>query len=278
MQIREEWNIGIPFFLPFRKGDPMVIDINCDMGESFGAYKIGEDEKIIAYITSANIACGFHAGDPLVMEKTVKLAKDHGVGVGAHPGFPDLLGYGRRMMETSPGEVKQYVLYQVGALAAFCRANRMALQHIKPHGALYNLAARDEKTAAEVIAAVQAYDPELILMVLAGSRLAEMAEKAGLKVAREVFPDRAYQSDGCLAPRSLPGSVVHDPEQVRRRVVKLITEGAMTSIDGREVPLRADTLCIHGDTPGAWELARTIREALDQAGISVQPLSRGLFA
>ena len=256
----------------------MSIDLNCDMGESFGAYKIGEDEKIISYITSANIACGFHAGDPLVMEKTVRLAKDHGVGVGAHPGFPDLLGYGRRNLETFPGEVKQYVLYQVGALAAFCRAHRLALQHIKPHGALYNLAARDENIAGEVIQAVQAYDPELILVVLSGSRLAEMAEKEGLKVAREVFPDRAYLADGRLAPRSLPGAVVHDPEQVRRRVVKLITAGVMTSIEGREITLRADTLCIHGDTPGAWELARTIRAALDEAGISVQPLSRGLFA
>ncbi|MBI5584301.1 MAG: 5-oxoprolinase subunit PxpA [Deltaproteobacteria bacterium] len=256
----------------------MFIDINCDMGESFGAYKIGEDEKIIEYITSANIACGFHAGDPVVMEKTVKLAKDHGVGVGAHPGFPDLLGYGRRMMETCPGEVQQYVLYQVGALAAFCRAHQVAMQHLKPHGALYNLAARDEKTAAEVIGAVQAYDPELILVVLAGSRLAELAEKEGLKIAREVFPDRAYLEDGRLAPRSLPGAVVHDPEQVRRRVVKLIAEGALTSIDGKEVPLQADTLCIHGDTPGAWKLAQTIREALDEAGISVAPLSRGLFA
>jgi UPF0271 protein len=256
----------------------MPIDINCDMGESFGAYKIGEDEKVISSITSANIACGFHAGDPLVMEKTVKLAKAHGVGVGAHPGFPDLLGYGRRMMETCPGEVKQYVLYQVGALAAFCRANRVALQHIKPHGALYNLAARNEVIAREIIQAVQAYDPELILVVLSGSPLAEMAEAAGLKVAREVFPDRAYLDDGCLAPRSLAGAVIHDEEEVRRRVVKLIATGKMTSIDGREVSLKADTLCIHGDTPGAWKLAGAIRQALDEAGIPVLPLAQGIFA
>jgi len=255
-----------------------TIDINCDMGESFGAYKIGEDEKIISYITSANIACGFHAGDPLVMAKTVQLARDHGVGVGAHPGFPDLLGYGRRMMETCPGEIKQYVLYQVGALAAFCRAHRVALQHIKPHGALYNLAARNERTASEIIQAVQAYDPELILVVLSGSRLAEMAESAGLQVAREVFPDRAYLDDGGLAPRSLPGAVIHDEGQVRQRVVRLLATGTMTSIDGREVPLRADTLCIHGDTPGAWKLAATLRAALEEAGIAVRSLGRGLFA
>ncbi len=256
----------------------MPVDINCDMGESFGAYKIGADEKIIQYITSANIACGFHAGDPLVMGKTVQLARDHGVGVGAHPGFPDLLGYGRRNLETLPGEVRHYVLYQVGALAAFCRASGVTLQHVKPHGALYNLAARDERIAAEVIEAVRAYDPTLILVVLSGSRLAEMAEAAGLQVAREVFPDRAYLEDGRLAPRSLPGAVIHEAEQVRRRVVKLIATGNMTSIEGREVPLRADTLCIHGDTPGAWQLAGTIREALEEAGISVLPLARGLFA
>lgn len=256
----------------------MPVDINCDMGESFGAYKIGADEKIIQYITSANIACGFHAGDPLVMGKTVQLARDHGVGVGAHPGFPDLLGYGRRNLETFPGEVKHYVLYQVGALAAFCRASGVPLQHVKPHGALYNLAARDERIAAEVIEAVLAYDPALILVVLSGSRLAEMAEAAGLQVAREVFPDRAYLEDGRLAPRSLPGAVIHEAEQVRRRVVKLIATGNMTSIEGREVSLRADTLCIHGDTPGGWKLAEIIRQALEEAGISVLPLARGLFA
>ena len=256
----------------------MVIDINCDMGESFGAYRIGEDEKIIEYITSANIACGYHAGDPQVMQKTVELARDHGVAVGAHPGFPDLLGYGRRTLETFPGEVKQYVLYQVGALSAFCRVNRVPLQHIKPHGALYNLAARDEKIAAEIIGALKGFDPALILIGLSGSRLLELAEAEGVLVAREVFPDRAYLDDGRLAPRSLPGAVIHDEEQVRRRVVKLIAEGIMTSIDGKEIRFPADTLCIHGDTPGAWRLARSIREALEEAGVSIQPLSRWLFA
>lgn len=256
----------------------MVIDINCDMGESFGAFTIGEDEKVIPYITSANIACGYHAGDPRVMEKTVRLARDHGVAVGAHPGFPDLLGFGRRTLETFPGEVKDYILYQVGALAAFCRAAGVEVQHVKPHGALYNLAAREERIAEEVITAIQDYDPTLILVVLSGSRLGELAQAEGLRVAREVFPDRAYLDDGRLAPRSLPGAVVHDETQVRRRVVKLIAEGTMTSIVGREVPLEADTLCVHGDTPGAWKLARLIREALDGAGLQVQSLSRGLFA
>ncbi|HSO71018.1 MAG TPA: 5-oxoprolinase subunit PxpA [Thermodesulfobacteriota bacterium] len=252
----------------------MSIDLNCDMGESFGAYKIGEDEKIISYISSANIACGYHAGDPLVMDRTVRLAREHGVAVGAHPGFPDLLGYGRRILETLPGEVRSYVLYQVGALDAFCRANKVKLQHIKPHGALYNLAAREENTAREIIEAVTAYNPELILVALSGSRLAEMAGSAGLKVAREVFPDRAYQADGRLAPRRLPGSVIHEVDQVRERVVRLITRGSMISIEGQEIELKADTLCLHGDTPGAWMLAKTIGEALEEAGITVQPLAK----
>lgn len=256
----------------------MPVDINCDMGEGFGAYQIGEDEKIIPYITSANIACGYHAGDPMVMERTVRLAKEHGVALGAHPGFPDLLGYGRRILETFPGEVRNYVLYQVGALAAFCRVNKIELQHVKPHGALYNLAARDEKTAGEIIEAVLAYDPGLILVALSGSRLAELAGAAGLKVAREVFPDRAYLADGRLAPRSLPGAVIHEVEEVRARVIRLFTRGTMTSIDGREIPLQADTLCIHGDTPGAWKLAKTIGEALREAGIPVQALRANLLS
>jgi len=255
----------------------MIIDINCDMGESFGVYRIGEDEKIIPYISSANIACGYHAGDPLVMDRTVQLAKEHGVAVGAHPGFPDLLGYGRRMLETFPGEIRRYVLYQVGALAAFCRVNQVKLQHVKPHGALYNLAARDENTAREIIEAVMAYDPELILVALSGSRLAELGGSAGLKVAREVFPDRAYLADGRLAPRRLPGSVIQEVEQVRERVVRLITRGTLISIEGQEIELKADTFCLHGDTPGAWLLAKTIGEALSEAGIPIQPLSQNLF-
>jgi 5-oxoprolinase (ATP-hydrolysing) subunit A len=256
----------------------MSVDINCDMGEGFGAYRIGEDEKIIAHVTSANIACGFHAGDPMVMERTVRLAAEHGVAVGAHPGFPDLMGYGRRHLATFTGEVKNYLLYQVGALAAFCRANRVALRHVKPHGALYNLAAGDEKTAREIIEAVLVYDPEVILVALSGSRLAELARAAGLNVAREVFPDRAYLADGRLAPRNLPGSVIQEVEAVRARVVRLFTRGTMTSIDGREIPLQADTLCIHGDTPGAWELAKTIGEALREAGIPVQALGQTLLS
>ncbi len=250
----------------------MRMDINCDMGESFGSYRIGDDEKIISYVTSANIACGYHAGDPGVMAKTVELAKQHQVAVGAHPGYPDLMGYGRRSMETFPGEITNYVLYQIGALSAFARAAGLDLQHVKPHGALYNQAAREERVAQEVIHAVQAYNPELILFVLAGSLCEEMAISAGLRVAREAFPDRAYLSSGQLAPRSMPGAVLHDPEIVRERVVKLATTGMLTSIEGKEMRFKADTLCIHGDTPGAWKLADGIRSALEENGIQILPV------
>ncbi|HOI95186.1 MAG TPA: 5-oxoprolinase subunit PxpA [Syntrophobacter fumaroxidans] len=247
----------------------MRTDINCDMGESFGSYRIGEDEKVMPCITSANVACGWHAGDPMIMARTLELAARHGVAVGAHPGYPDLLGYGRRNLETFPGEVRNYILYQIGALAAFAGAAGVKLQHVKPHGAMYNLAARDERTAKEVIEAVKAYDPGLILVTLAGSLCARMAADAGLRVAAEVFPDRAYLSTGQLAPRSMPGAVIHDPEQVKERVLRLVRTGMMTSIDGRDLALRADTLCVHGDNPGACLLAASIREALETSGVRV---------
>ncbi len=251
----------------------MQIDLNSDMGESFGAYTIGEDENIINYITSANIACGYHAGDPSVMAKTAALAKQHGVGVGAHPGYPDLAGFGRRNLQTFPGEIRNYILYQIGAMSAFAKAAGTSLQHVKPHGALYNFASENEGAAREIIEAVKSYDPDLILVVLSGSIVAQLAKQAGLKVAQEAFPDRAYLANGQLAPRKLPGSVIHDEAVVRERVVKLITTGKLISIDGKELSLKADTLCIHGDTPGAWKLAKTIRESLEKEGITVAPLS-----
>lgn len=252
----------------------MKIDINCDMGESFGAYRIGEDEKIIRYITSANIACAFHAGDPAVMEKTVKLARENGVAIGAHPGYPDLMGFGRRNLETFPGEIKRYVLYQVGAMAAFAAADGCRLQHVKPHGALYNYAARNEQAAAEIIEAVKAFDPGLVLFALAGSLCAEMAGASGLRVAREAFPDRAYTKEGQLAPRKLEGAVIHDPQKVHERVLKLVKTGKILSIEGEEIALEAETLCVHGDTPGAANLAGTIRETLEKAGITVTAFGR----
>lgn len=248
------------------------MDINCDMGESFGSYRIGDDDKIIDFITSANIACGYHAGDPCAMVKTVDLARRHRVSIGAHPGYPDLMGFGRRNMETFPEEVSNYILYQIGALSAFVRAAGVKMRHVKPHGALYNQAARDERIAGEVIHAVRSYDPELILFVLAGSLCEEMAIAAGLRVAREAFPDRAYLGSGQLAPRSMPGAVLHDPDRVRERVIKLATTGMLTSIEGKEMRFKADTLCIHGDTPGAWKLAAGIRAALEENGIQIIPV------
>ena len=250
----------------------MRTDINCDMGESFGSYRIGREVEVMPFITSANVACGWHAGDPMIMEHTLELAKKHGIGVGAHPGYPDLLGYGRRNLETFPGEIRNYILYQIGALDAFARAAGLKLQHVKPHGAMYNLAARDERAAGEVIAAVKAFDPELILVALAGSLCAQMAANAGLRVAREVFPDRAYLSNGQLAPRSMAGAVIHDPETVKERVFKLVKTGQMTSIDGHEITLEMDTLCVHGDNSGASQLVKTIRETLESSGIHVVPM------
>jgi UPF0271 protein len=251
----------------------MQIDINCDMGESFGAYTIGEDEKVIPFTTSANIACGCHAGDPMVIARTMELAKKQRVAVGAHPGYPDLLGYGRRNLETFPGEIKNYILYQIGAVMAFARASGLRLQHVKPHGALYNLAARDEKAAQEVIEAVSSFDSELILVMLSGSMGAKLAAAAGLKVAQEVFPDRAYLKDGRLAPRTLAGAVIHDIDLVKKRILKLISRGTITSIEGKEIDLKADTLCIHGDTPGAWKVARVIHRELKKSGIKIVSLA-----
>lgn len=253
----------------------MKIDINCDMGESFGAYRMGDDEKIMPFITSANVACGFHAGDPVVMAGTVRLAAAHNVAVGAHPGYADLVGFGRRNMETSPGEIKNLVLYQVGAMAAFTAASGVELQHVKLHGALYNYASADERAASEVIEAVKSFDPELWLFAPSGSMLVEMAKAKGMRVAREAFADRAYNGDGRLVSRKLQGSVIRDLRQVRERVVKLVKTGAVASIDGDDIALDADTLCIHGDTPGAWQIAKTVREALDGAGIRVVPFGRG---
>ena len=254
------------------KAELMRIDINCDMGESFGIYRIGDDEAVMPFISSANIACGWHAGDPGVMAETLRLAESHGVAIGAHPGYPDLPGFGRRNMETRAGEIKNYIIYQTGALSGFARERGVKLQHVKAHGALYNLAAKDERAANEVIAAVKVYHPDLILVTLAGSLCAEMALAAGLRVAGEAFPDRAYLSSGQLAPRTMEGAVIHDPDAVRLRALNLVKSGRLSSIDGKEIKLQADTLCIHGDTPGAWKLAGAIRETLGDAGIKVLPM------
>lgn len=250
-----------------------TFDFNCDMGESFGAWKMGLDAEVIKFVTSANIACGFHAGDPATMRKTVQLAEAHGVGIGAHPGFPDLQGFGRRNLAATPEEVRDDLVYQIGALQAFTRDKK--LQHVKPHGALYNMAVPGGDLARAIGEAVQQVDPSMILVVLAGSRWAEQAEKMGLRVAREAFADRALNADGTLVPRSKPGSVIHDTQQVIERSVRLVTEGTVVAITGEVVPVRADTLCLHGDTPDAVRLASALRAALEQAGVTLAPMARG---
>jgi len=254
----------------------MRIDLNCDMGESFGAYRIGMDEQVMEHITSANVACGFHAGDPLVMAATVKLAQEHGVGVGAHPGFPDLMGFGRRFMNCTPQEITAYVTYQVGALRAFCDAAGVKLAHVKPHGALYLTAVEDAEVARAVAEAVVAVDPELRYVALAGKKgetMRKLGESLGLKVVYEAFPDRAYTPEGTLVPRSQEGAVIHDPAQVAERALLMAKEGKVVAIDGSVIELEVQTLCVHGDNPSAVELVRSIRQGLEAEGIQVKPMT-----
>ncbi|MDK2925454.1 MAG: 5-oxoprolinase (ATP-hydrolyzing) subunit [Bacillota bacterium] len=249
------------------------VDLNSDVGESFGAYKLGLDAEVLKHVTSANIACGLHAGDPMVMAKTVALAAENGVGVGAHPGYPDLQGFGRRNMNLTPDEVKNFVIYQVGALAAFARAAGRPLQHVKAHGALYNMAAKDAKLARAIAEGVKAAAPDAILLALAGSEMVKAAREVGLKVAQEVFADRAYNPDGTLVPRSQPGSMIHDPEVAIPRAVRMVTEGKVTAITGEEISIQADSICVHGDNPEAIAFVARIRDAL-AAGVEVVPLAQ----
>ena len=250
------------------------IDLNCDMGESFGAFSIGADAEVMAHISSANVACGYHGGDPGVIRRTVRLAREAGVSVGAHPGFPDLAGFGRREMRLSPTEVEDMVLYQIGALAAIARSEGVGLRHVKAHGALYNMAARDGALADAIARATRAFDPALVLFGLPGSELLRAGREAGLAVAAEGFADRAYEPDGSLTPRSRFGSVIHDPQIVVARAVRMVTEGHVTATDGSEITMEVDTLCTHGDTPGAHELTRLLRAGLERAGVTIAPVSR----
>jgi len=252
------------------------IDINCDLGESYGRFKVGYDREVMPYITSANIACGFHAGDPMVMAQTVNSAKQHGVAVGAHPGYPDLMGFGRRAMELTTEEVKNYIIYQVGALQAFARVAGVDLQHIKPHGALYNMAAKDEALSKAIIEAIDSIDPKVILFAPSDSTTTKVAAEAGLRVAREVFADRAYSPDGSLVPRKTPGAVIEDPKVVTERAVKMIMEGTVVAVNSKVVELgEVHTICVHGDTLTAVELARSLRKGLMDSGIEVR--SAGTF-
>jgi 5-oxoprolinase (ATP-hydrolysing) subunit A len=236
----------------------MSIDLNCDLGESFGNYRLGADAEIMPFITSANIACGFHAGDPSVMQATVKLAKQHGVAVGAHPGWPDLQGFGRREMTVSPAEAETLVLYQIGALAGFTKAEGVELRHVKPHGALYNQAAIDAVLAGAIARAVKRFSVDLILVGLAGSELVKAGLALGLRVANEAFPDRAYNPDGTLMSRKLPGAVLENPQDVAANAVRLAKEG----IRFGEKVIIPETLCLHGDNAHAAENARLVREAI----------------
>lgn len=251
----------------------MRIDINCDMGESFGNYVYGADEEIVPHISSANIACGFHAGDPLVMSRTVALAKTYGVAIGAHPSFPDLLGFGRRELAATEDEIRAYVTYQVGALAAFARYHGVSLTHVKGHGAIYNMAAVQPKLAQAMAEGVALFDPELVFVGLAGSALIQAGRATGLAVAAEAFADRAYNADGTLVSRRLAGAVIHDPDAVAARVVRMARDGSVVAADGSVLQVDPDTICVHGDTPGAAILAAAIRRGLAAAGIEVGPLS-----
>ncbi len=246
------------------------IDFNCDMGESFGMYKMGLDEEVIKHITSANIACGFHAGDPNWMRTTVKLAEEHGVAIGAHPSFPDLNGFGRRAMNASALEVKNDVIYQMGALQAFTGAKR--LQHVKPHGAMYNMAVDDQDLATAICEAVLEVDSDIVLLALAGSQWISVAEDLGLRVGREIFADRALNTDGTLVSRTKEGSVIHDIQEVVDRSLRMVTEGKAVAISGEVIEVEADSLCLHGDTPGAVDMAQALKQALVAEDVEVTPL------
>lgn len=248
-----------------------AIDFNADIGESFASYNMGYDAQIVEHITSANIATGFHAGDPDVMATTVQLAELNDVRIGAHPAYPDLGGFGRRNMALSPSEVSNAVTYQVGALAAFASSRK--LQHVKPHGALYNTAAVDADVAAAIVDAVLNFDPTLIHVVLAGSVWEKVARDKGARVARECFADRAVEPDGTLVSRSKAGAVLHDVDEVAERSLKMAVERTVTAVDGSEIPFDADTICMHGDTPGAVEMARAVRERFRAAGVDVKPMA-----
>jgi len=246
-----------------------TIDLNCDMGESFGAYTIGADEAVMSSISSANIACGFHGGDPTVMRKTVAAAAKLGVAVGAHPGLPDLGGFGRRAMQVTPDEVYDLFIYQIGALLGFVRAAGVKLRHVKPHGALYNMAASQPALADAIARATRDVDSGLVLFGLAGSHLLKAAERAGIASASEAFADRNYLHDGALVPRSRPDALVHDVDEAVRRAVRMVEEGVVPDVEGEEIPIRADTICIHGDGPNAATLARALRAGLEAAEVEV---------
>lgn len=250
----------------------LKVDLNCDLGESFGRYKLGLDEEIIPLISSANVACGFHASDPVVMQNTIKMAKQSGIQVGAHPGFLDLMGFGRRNMDISPQEAKAYTKYQLGALYAFCKSENMEIQHVKPHGALYNMAGKNYDLAKAICEAIYEFDKNIILLGLSGSQLIKAGKDTGLRVAREVFADRAYEDDGSLRARSKEGAVITDENIAIDRVVKMVKENKVVSYSGKEIDIYADSICVHGDGVKALEFVKKIRERLSDEGVQILPL------
>lgn len=250
----------------------MIVDINSDLGESFGNYKIGNDAEMMKYISSANIACGFHAGDPLVIENTIKLALRNNVAIGAHPGYPDLQGFGRRSMNLISNEIRAIVFYQVAALKSMTEALGGKLQHVKAHGALYNDAAVNEEISTAIAEAILQIDPELIFMGLANSKMLEVAKNLGLKTASEVFADRAYTKAGTLVSRSLPNAIIHDANICNERVLKMIKENKVTEIEGSEINIYAETICIHGDNPSAIGMAQSLKHHLEINGITIKTL------
>ena len=250
------------------------IDINCDMGESFGAYGLGRDPEVMDYISSANIACGLHAGDPMVMERTVRLAKEKGVAVGAHPGYPDLLGFGRRHMDCSLEEIENFTLYQIGALSAFARAQGIPLQHVKAHGALGNLAFVNLEVSKAMARALRLFSRDLIFVTMAGTVMVQAAQEVGVRFAEEAFADRVYNPDGTLQSRKIPGAVIHDPEKAAQQALRIVQEGYVIAHDGTKVKVNPQTLCVHGDTPSALAILQKIRDELRKASIAVKPMGK----
>jgi 5-oxoprolinase (ATP-hydrolysing) subunit A len=251
-----------------------MIDINCDMGEGFGVYALGDDAEMLKIVTSANIACGFHAGDPLVMHRTLKGAKDNGVGVGAHPGFLDLWGFGRRPIHGErPADIEKIILYQAGALMGLATDVGIRVRHVKTHGALGNLAAEDRDLAEAVARAVKTLDRNLMLVAMPGQEVEKAGEKYGLPLIREIYADRAYEDNGNLVSRRLEGAVIHDADMASERVIRMIADGAIISRSGKKLPTRIDSVCVHGDTPGAVGMARRLREKLTQGGIKLAPMA-----
>lgn len=252
----------------------LKIDLNSDLGEAFGAYTMGNDEGILGFVSSANIACGFHAGDPCVMDKTIKLAKDNSVSIGAHPAFPDLLGFGRRNMQISFDEAKNYILYQLGALSAFAKAHHTKITHLKAHGALYNMATVDESLSLALCEAIASFDDSIILLGLSGSLMIEVAKQKGIRYANEIFADRAYNDDGTLVSRKIEGAVLHDEDLAIKRVLRIIKEGKVTSINGKDITLNADSICVHGDNAKALAFVQKIKIALEKEQIAICSLDK----